>query len=349
MLTTIPLSDTFDLSPWVGQRSATFTFRLINGATGENRGLIHPERDAKLTHDVTRTVKRQLTLNLGQVDTSTINPLSDYVEVSMVAGGVTYPLGRYGFTDETLTVITSGDVSNVVLNDQMFQVDQPIISGIDAVGLSVVEAYELILRDLHIDLVGEASPFLMSQSWAIGASRGQMLDALAVAGDYFSPWFGNDQKLHLIRSFNPAMAVPQFDYDAGNQVFRDGITRSSNILTSPNRFVVISNTNANALPVTASAVVPPGAPNSFANRGFYITNVQTLQLTSLNQAEAVVNGLANRQTVFETVSLSTPPDPRHDAYDVIHWQGELWLELAWTMNLFEGGAMTHTMRRGYTP
>ena len=189
----------------------------------------------------------------------------------------------------------------------------------------------------------------MTQSWGIGSTRGQILDALAVAGDYFSPWFGNDQKMHLIRTFNPAGSVPQFDYDAGHQVFRDGITETSNILVAPNRFVVISNTGASAAPVVGTATVPPGAPNSFTNRGFYVTKVVTLQLTDLAQAEAVAAGLANRQTIFETVSLNTPPDPRHDSYDVIVWKGDLWLELAWSMQLVEGGTMSHTMRKGYAP
>ena len=100
--------------------------------------------------------------------------------------------------------------------------------------------------------------------------------------------------------------------------------------------------------IVAFADVPANAPNSFTNRGFYISQVRTLQLASSSQAIAVANGLANRGTVFETVTLSTAPDPRHDSYDVIHWNGSLWLELAWTMSLLEGGAMSHTLRKGYT-
>ena len=44
MLTTQPFNDQIDLSPWVGQRSATFIFRLVNGVTGENLGEINPIR-----------------------------------------------------------------------------------------------------------------------------------------------------------------------------------------------------------------------------------------------------------------------------------------------------------------
>jgi hypothetical protein len=52
--------------------------------------------------------------------------------------------------------------------------------------------------------------------------------------------------------------------------------------------------------------------------------------------------------VFERVELSTPPDPRHDSHNVIRWQGENWLELAWSMPLVEGGEMRHVLRKAYT-
>ena len=98
----------------------------------------------------------------------------------------------------------------------------------------------------------------------------------------------------------------------------------------------------------ATADVPATAPNSIPNRGFVIANVQDLQLTDLDQATAVVNGIAQRFTIFEQVSISTPPDPRHDAYNIINWQGEHWLELAWNMPLTEGRAMSHLLRKAYT-
>ncbi len=84
-------------------------------------------------------------------------------------------------------------------------------------------------------------------------------------------------------------------------------------------------------------------------RGFYITQAQTLQMFNADQAQAVATGLANRFTVFETTTLNTPPDPRHDSYDVIFWLGSLWLELGWSMTLTPGGVMGHTLRKAYMP
>lgn len=349
MLTTLPQNELLDLSPWVGQRTSTFTFQWINGTTGEILGYLNPIRTARLVHNTSRIIKRQLTMSLGVADSAAINPLTDRILVSMTLGdGSVWPLGRYMFTDMTEVQFTSGDLANVVLNDEMFLVDQPIINGYDSNRKSAAIVYGELLTGISVGLDIEAGGLTMAQSWGIGTDVGTILDAVAVAGDYFSPWFGNDSNMHLIRTFNPADEVPQFDWDSGNQVFRQGITKTSNILTAPNRFVVISNTNATNGAIVAFADVPANAPNSFTSRGFYITNVQTLQLNTSSQAEAVATGLANRGTIFETVTLSTAPDPRHDSYDVIHWNGSLWLELSWDMNLLEGGAMTHTLRKGYT-
>jgi hypothetical protein len=95
------------------------------------------------------------------------------------------------------------------------------------------------------------------------------------------------------------------------------------------------------------ASVPQSAPHSLKNRGFEILEVQTLQASSTGQAGAIAKNLMLRQTLFETTSLTTAPDPRHDSYNVIRWQGELWLELAWSMALTEGGGMNHSMRKAY--
>jgi len=350
MLTTLPFNSEFDLDPWVGQRSFTFTFERINGLTGEHLGFVTPLRNATLSHDTSRTIKRQLNLNFGVVDAAALNPLTDRIDVSMIdSSGTSWPLGRYMFTDDTDKVTTSGHIDDMVLNDEMFLVDQEIVVGIDAATLSIPVVVQQIMAGLGIPQNIEGSPFSSAQSWAAGTMRGSILEALAVSGDYFSPWFDNNKMFRMIRSFNPAKKVPQFDFDAGNQVIRDSISTSSNLLTAPNRFLVTSNTNTgdNNTPISAIATVPPTAPHSFANRGFYITQSQNIQLNSTTQAQAVAENLANRFTVFETTTLSTALDPRHDSYDVIHWQGSLWLELGWNMTLSPGGVMTHVMRKAY--
>lgn len=357
-LTTKPHDPLLDLDPWVGQRQASFRFDHSNGVTGEKLGQIHPIRGASLTHDTSRTIKRQLTLSLGVVDTAAINVVSDRISVFMVfPDGTEYPLGRFMFTDSSRQVFssgipgahTAGGLGQVTLNDEMFKVDQEITSGISSVGQSITGTIRTILDDLGVVSEMEASPFLGAESWAIGTFRGSILESLALSGDFFSPWFGSDTKIHFIRTFDPATKVPAFDLDSGNNVMRDSIVETDDLISAPNRFVVVSNASATPdIEIVGIADVPPTAPHSIANRGFVLPQVLNLQLSDATQALAVAAGLAQRQTIFERTGLTTALDPRYDSYDVVRWQGQNWLELAWSMQLVEGGTMTHLLRKVYT-
>lgn len=351
-LTTLPHDPLLDLDPWVGQRQCTFRFDWFNGVTGQILGNVTPIRNGTLTHDTTRTIKRQLNLNFGVVDTAAIDPITDRLNVFMVfPDGTEYPLGTYMFTDQSKELWTSGELSNVIMNDEMFLVDQQITVGIAGNARNTISVITETLSGLPITFEAEATPYLSVGSWTPGTRRGAgVLEDLAVTGDFFSPWFGNDSVMHFIRSFDPATKVPDFDFDEGNKVIRTGITMTSDLLTAPNRFVVISNTaNDPRFSAVGTADVSPNAPHSFAKRGFYVPSVQDLQLVDPVQAQAVAENLVKRQTIFERTTLSTAPDPRHDSYNVIRWQGDLWLELAWGMALIEGGAMTHLLRKAYAP
>lgn len=351
-LTTIPANPDFGLFHGRAMREATFRFGLIDGVTGEVKEDLTPIRNASLSHDTGRTIKRQLSLTLGAYDTARIVPISDRVLVYMVtADGTEWPLGKYMFTDSSLAVFTSGGLINAVLNDEMFQVDQQISKGVNGVGKSINATIALVMSEFpSITLDQEASFFEGAQAWTVGAGRGQILQDLALTGDLFSPWFDNNGVLRFIRAFDPALRACDFDFDAGNSVIRSGIVETSDVLTAPNRFIVISNTNPQGTnaEVVGVADVPVNAPNSFANRGFYIVKTEDLQLDSAAQAQVVANNLALRSVVFERVSLTTAPDPRHDSYNVIQWQGEQWLELSWSMELLEGASMTHNLRKAYT-
>lgn len=349
-LTTLAHDPLLDLDPWVGQRQCTFRFALVNGVTGAPLGDIHPVRNASLSHDTSRTIKRQLSLTLGVVDTAAVNALTDRVDVFMVfPGGAEYPLGRFMFTDISRETFTSGKLSSAILNDEMFLVDQEINEGINGRGQNVATLVTTTSAGLGVTLQIAPTPYTSAESWTVGASRGQILEALSVSGDYFSPWFGNDKDLHFIRAFDPATQIPQFDFDAGNQVLRQGIIESDDLLLAPNRFVVVSNAaDDTSSAVVGTADIAISAPHSIQNRGFVIQKTADLQLVDGAQAQAVAQNLAIRQTVFERVSLVTVPDPRHDSYDVVRWQGELWLELGWSMSLVEGGTMAHVLRKSYS-
>lgn len=344
-----PNEPELDLDESIGQRTATYRFDLTNGVTGEQLGRIYPIRQgATLSHDTTKTTKRELRLNLDVADTLAVNPLTDRIAVSMLLSGQQYPLGRYMFTDETDAVSTGGNRGSLVLVDEMFLVDQQISSGFGPT-TSVEDAVLRLVQELPLlDVLIEPSPYTARGAWAPGTTRGQILGAYATQGDYMTPWLDNDGIFRMVRTVDPDTAVATIDFDRGRRVIANSITETDDTLSAPNRFIVTSNSgDAFTGAIVGTYDVPPSAPYSIAQRGFVIPNVTSLQIASPAQATAAARNLGIRQSVFRRTQLSTAPDPRHDSYDVVRWRGVNWLELSWSLTLLEGSPMTHVLRRSF--
>ena len=346
-----------NLDESIGQYQYTYRFELVDARDGRHLGDIHPIRSATLRHDTSQISKRSLGLSLGKADTAAINTLTDRVMPFMVIPGIQcpdtpsgdWPLGRYLFVDNPRKVFTSGRLGQPTLVDEMFLVDQPILAGISGVGFSVDLVIVSTLAGLGVVYDLEPSIYTSADSWGVGKNRGQILETLSVAGDYWSPWFDNFGVLRFRRTFDPATQIPDINLDVGARVMRADILETDELLTAPNTFVVVSNNSRTPNdPAVAIATVPPNAPNSVANRGFAITKVVDLQLSDGAQAQAVANGLIQRRGIFEQVQLSTVADPRHDGYNVIRWQGVNWLELSWSLTLKPGEPMVHVMRKSYS-
>lgn len=349
-LVTTPVTSVLDLDECVGQRSATFVFYLVDGVTGENKGEIHPLRDrpARLSHSADRTIPRTLNLLLGNTDTLLLDPVRDRILPYMRIGGADYPLGRYMASDPTSVLSTGGYTTTVQCVDEMFRIDQKISGGFTAIGSVMSAVLDLLATVLDPPVIKiEASGFGATGGWSIGAGRGQILDALTTQGDYLRPWIDNSGAFRMVRTFDPARAVPTFDFDLYKRVLRESIAVSNDLLDAPNRFIVTSNSGGKD-PISASSDIPNNAPHSIPNRGFVVVQTTDIQLTSQGQAQAIADGLSTTAVVLERATLSTPPDPRHDGWDVILWQGVNWLETGWSMECVEGGEMVHNLRRAYT-
>ncbi|SCG15545.1 hypothetical protein GA0070610_1779 [Micromonospora echinofusca] len=347
--------DLLDLPAHLGQRSASYRFDLIDGRTGVRRGALTPLRGSSpsLSHDGTSTIARRVSgLTLGVDDAARVNPVTDRIAVWMVlgdAGRTEYPLGRYMIGDAADLVTSAGSTSPLTLFDEMFLVDQEMEIGFDAGGQLVDQAVARLLDGLPIGAVMvDATEFTSVSSWSPGTSRASALRDLAASGGYFMPWFGHQGLLRLRRAFDPASEAVTIDLDASGRVIRGSISRVSGLLDAPNRFVAVSNDpGSDAEPVVGVYDVPASAPHSIARRGFVLPKTVDVQVRSQAQATVYARTLGIQQTVYETVELSTPADPRHDAYDVVRWNGRRWLEVGWTLPLVPGGAMRHTLRRAY--
>jgi hypothetical protein len=349
-LTNFPFDPYLDMPPSRGQRVDRYRFQWRNGITDQILGYVQPSRETppSLSHDTSGSIKRKLTLSLNVDDSARINTLTDRILPFQITGGMTYPLGRYMFTDDSETTSTGGDRGVFTLLDEGNIIDQPLETAYTSHSDCATAISELVsglpIPGISID----ATPFSATGAFTAGTSRGQAIDAYAQQGGLFSYWMGNDGLMHMIRVIDPAKAVPDFDWDAGFKVVRDGIVVTSDILTAPNKFVVISNaSSASSAPIVGMYIVPPSAPHSIANRGFTIPKVVDMQVSDTGQATEAARSLGVKQTIFERTSITTSNDPRHDSYNIVHYQGVNWLELAWTMSLVPTGTMQHTIRKLY--
>jgi hypothetical protein len=388
-LTTVEPDPFFDFTIQ-SLRAATYKFVRVESLTGIIGGEIHPIRESPptLSHDTSRSVKRTLTLTLDVEDTAAFDTIRDRVHVSMILGdGREFPLGVYMAADASAIPTTRGDLSTIALVDEMFVLAQKIstsfgvtlstsnLSSEDGVSQGSVylalqrflDRYPLYnpLAELGPTSTGEPrtyarprgverniaySEFVSSGSWQAGTDGTTVINDLAVQGDYFTPWMGNDGTFRMIRTLDPDTMAPSLDFDEQENVIRDSITRSDDLLEAPNRIVVTSNSGSGSSaqgPVVGTYDVPNSAPYSIQNRGFVIADVSSRQIATRSQANAIARNIALTQNVVERVELSTPPDPRHDSYDIVRWDGVLWLETSWSMTLAEGASMRHGMQRIY--
>lgn len=350
-LTTVDRDTFLDLDESVGLRTSTFRFVHYDGTTGEALGDITPYiGGASLNHDTSRVVKRSVSLSLGIADASVINPLTDRVAIYMLLNGVSWPLGKYMFTSDILNVTSIGNLASVQLVDEMLRIDQAISSPFYSFQDQIPEAVRNLLRDVDdVNLRIEASDLTSAVSAPLGSRRGSILGSLSLQGGYQTPWMDHSGDFRMIRTVDASTAVPSIDFDTEDRIFVDNIVKDSDILDAPNRFIVVGNgNNALNVPVVGSYDVPPSAPHSKENRGFVIPYVTQMQVNTTREAKAAARLIGTNYTIAERVSLSTPPDPRHDSYDVCIFQGQRWLETSWRMTLQEGGSMSHTLLRAYS-
>lgn len=359
-------NDSLNLAAFVGQVGCTFRFDVVDGPSGRRRGTLHPLSDPTptLAHDSTSTISRRLSgVTLGPEDAEWFLPLSDRVEVTMVLGDsarTEFPLGQYLVADDSRLTYSNGDLVPLTLYDNMFIVDQEIEEGFNAGGLPADVAIRNLLQYLPLGVIqieataGER----VYQSWAAGTGRGQAIGDLATAGGYFLPWFDHQNRMRFVRAFEPGDSEPDINLDGPGRVYRESISFNSDLVTAPNRFIVRSNAAGMELgdegdekvelpPVVGYYDVPSSAPYSISSRGFTISQTIEAQVRTRTAAAIYARTLGQQRSVYERCTLTTPPDPRHDGYDVVRFRGVNWLEIGWNMPLISGGAMTHTLRRAY--
>lgn len=352
-----PANPLLDLTvPLVGE---SFRFDLLD--RDRNRiGTLAALEDSTVSieHNVDRSVKRTMSgLKLSPRETLAVDPLSDRVQpVMTLADDTEWPLGVFVFTDYAGKRDSTGLTADASLQDGGALLEQGIPRTISlAPGSSVRAAVIAYLEEAGI-LAYEVDPFdnVVGRSpkvWKPLTPWRQVLQDLLGPSGLASASF-NNAGVCRIQEAPPAddAAEVDTDYRVGpeGRIHDGSVVEADNTLDAPNRYVALDPT-ASAAPIVGVYDIPDTAPHSVANRGYAITTqVEVQGLDTVEEAVAAARAAYLRSRHMASVSFTTPPDPRHDLWNVIGYAGVPWRERRWTMSCKPGGAMAHEARRTFT-
>lgn len=292
---------------------------------------------------------------------SQINPFTDRLRPVVVLGdGTEWPLGVFVFSDDQDEFDTGVYPVDLTLDDQSALIDQLCLQDVSfGIGAPIVPAIISILQSLGIHLDGafitpggDSAVMAAAITWPAGTSFLTIVAELAALGGYFTPYF-NNAGVCVLRRPQPIFSADAdlfYQSSGTTKVMAGTVKRKRGILTAPNTFLVI-DTAPKAAPIAAVAYVNPALPWSKENRnGYRVTEtIRTQGLGSNEQAQAMANAAAINVEGFASVSFGSRPDPRHDAYMLIGWDGVIYRELGWTYPLTVGPLQTHSIAQGGFP
>lgn len=284
-----------------------------------------------------------------------IEPLTMRVEPSWVLGDeTTYPLGVFIWGDDSQVQFSSGDVRLGQLSDLCALLDQPIDNSIGyGQGISVRQAIVEQVRAEGLDESGIDAldmSFGAPVGWAAGRdTRLTVLDGLCKIAGFLPPYFDNTGLLIMRTAPDLATAEPEFSYGSGTSVIPGSAVFSNDLLTAPNRYVVVGGNPDSEL--VGIFDVPDSAPHSYANTGRRIRKTDTVQGIQ-NQAQAdqaAVALYASDISTFTWLSFDAARvDPRHDTWNVVEYDGVNYREVGWSIECTAGGKMNHALRGTYS-
>lgn len=370
-MTAIPPSGTDQLDGLVPMLGESVRFDLYDN-NDNLLGILAVERSPsppRISNDTGRTIRRQLdgvrvpARPIADQDATRyyaedIDPLTMRVRPRwLLATGAEYPLGVFRWGDDSTTVWSWGEPRQGILLDDTLIIDQPLDTNIGyGAGTHIDSALADQVNQAGIDAAHrsiETTTRTLSEpiAWVAGRDhRLRVLESLCSLAGYLPPYFDNNGILVCRSAPDLASAMPTFVYGFGvGRVVPGTPVRSSDILTAPNRYIVIDTAAIDAALVGAFDV-PDTAPNSFLNRGFHV--VRTIELQGLTDQvaadAAAAAAYASDSTTYSWLSFTTPFDPRHDTFDILSFDGVNYRQVAWSVELRPGGQMQHECRGTYS-
>lgn len=354
------MTDILTLNGW-GQRASSFRFDLLDPQLDDIGTLEVGITSASIENNINRVVKRQLNnVDLFPVVGNDVNPLRDRVRPWMIMqDGTEYPLGVFMFSDYTRLPVTgligTTGFQTCTLLDQGMILDQPTNRSYGfKPGTLISTAITRLLQASPItQFVVEASGSKVRGSewvtWPAGTTTLDIINDLCGLGSYYSLYFDNwgVAQVKLVPDLSTTEPTLRYGSLEGEQTIYNGtIMETDDLLSAPNRYIVVNNA-LNEEPVVGSWDVPASSPNSKEQRGFVVATVVDKQGVETN-AEATAAAKAYGQSDYNTyswVTFDAAPNPLHDTFNIVAYEGVSYREQNWRLPLEEGGDHNHELRR----
>lgn len=363
-----PLSTTDLLSGVVPLRGESVVWRVYD--RDENYlGVLMLDRDnpPTITNDTDRPVRRTVD-NLSiiarpRVDRDTSRYYADDLDVLsmrvrpwwLLSNDAEFPLGWFRWGDDSTKVYSWGRPREASLVDFCSVLDQPLDGNLGfGVGQNVGAALLAIAQGAGFSMISiDATTVILSApiAWVAGRdTRMKAMESLCSLAGFLPPYFDNSGTLVCRGAPELTYAEAAFSYGWGAGGVRDGsIVESNDLLSAPNRYVVVDGSSGDA-PRVGRFDVPDVAPHSFMNRGFYI--VRTINLQGMDTATANLDAVAAAAYASDTASyqwlgFASAANPLHDTFDVVEFDGAKYREQSWRLECKAGGAMDHDLRGAY--
>lgn len=342
----------------ISQRSSTFVFELLDLNLDRIGTLdIALDKPPEIENNSNRSIKRTLSnVNMPRHQVRDVNMLSDRVRVSMIlASGGQFPLGVFMFADASVQKSTGGDWVEATLADQGLMLDQgTAVCIMFPPGTLISQAIQERLNErlIHSVAIDQSSVTTKGDEWTVwpvGTSDLDILNDLCKMAGFYSIYFDNSGTA-VARTIPDLAAVePRFTYGPGTNVFNDTIVETTDLLSAPNRYIVVNN-GMTETPISGMWDVPDSAPHSIKNRGMIVTKVIDSQAVSdTGQATAMARAIGQADTeTYEFATFAAAINPLHDTFDVVLWNNKKYHEQSWSMMCLDGSDHKHELRRVYS-
>lgn len=341
------------------QRSESLIFELLD-ASLQRIGEIHPvvtpaSIEANTAAGVARVLRNIALIpdEIAEIDTYATRLRPSW----LLETRSTFPLGVFMFQGSDEELRTYGGLTLCsLLVDQTWILAQKRRSGFSVAPGSLPSDHlrTLAAESGFLDLSGIENSSITASNvmgWPAGTTRLEIMRQLCDRLGYYPPYFDNSGKLICRSVPNLDLASPDHTYnpDETSRIVDETATRSNNAWEAPNVYVVV-NTSATAAPIVGTYEIPSDAPNSAFHRGGFevVKTIDAPGVESVEQAEAMAKAAYAQDNSSSWVDFDGIPDPRHDLFEIVAFDGVNYREVSWSLTLEPGGKHHHSLRRVYS-